>query len=141
QYIVTTGLLSLENLPIGYRQFSLGFSWSVGFSNIIKVEILSNAVNKLRKMTVCAYMNSCEVSSSTGYIGFDDSNTCLINKVTNTNSDTPPPSYLFSANLTDGEKATFNSPNGFSTYTSILKIPDMNLFFTVLIFFLIAMLM
>ncbi|CAJ0854121.1 15334_t:CDS:1, partial [Entrophospora sp. SA101] len=136
QFIVTTGILSLSNLPIGYRQFSLWFGWSVGF---VKVEFLSNAVNKLRETTICAYMNICDVVASTGYIGFDDSNICIRNRVTNTNSDTPPPQYLFFANTTNDEKITFNNPNGFSTYASIFKVPDMNLFFVVFISFLIAM--
>ncbi|CAJ0637858.1 969_t:CDS:2, partial [Entrophospora sp. SA101] len=104
-----------------------------------QIEFLSNAVNKLRETTICAYMNICDVVASTGYIGFDDSNICIRNRVTNTNSDTPPPQYLFFANTTNDEKITFNNPNGFSTYASIFKVPDMNLFFVVFISFLIAM--
>nr|CAG8480467.1 2325_t:CDS:2 [Entrophospora candida] len=109
---------------------------SIGF---VKVDFLSNAVNKLRETTICAYMNICDVAASTGYIGFDDSNTCIKNRVTNTNSDTPAPQYLFFANTTNDEKVTFNNPNGFSTYASIFKVPDMNLFFVVFISFLIAL--
>ncbi|CAJ0861128.1 3156_t:CDS:2 [Entrophospora sp. SA101] len=107
--------------------------------NVPNIEFLSNAVNKLRETTICAYMNICDVVASTGYIGFDDSNICIRNRVTNTNSDTPPPQYLFFANTTNDEKITFNNPNGFSTYASIFKVPDMNLFFVVFISFLIAM--
>nr|CAG8484753.1 4434_t:CDS:2 [Entrophospora candida] len=109
---------------------------NVGF---VKVDFLSNAANKLRETTICAYMNICDVAASTGYIGFDDSNTCIKNRVTNTNSDTPAPQYLFFANTTNDEKVTFNNPNGFSTYASIFKVPDMNLFFVVFISFLIAL--
>ena len=102
---------------------------------------LSNAANELRKTTACAYVSVCDIESSTGYIGFDDSNPCtnITNRVTNTNSDTPPPQDLFSVNLTDGQNVVFNNPNGFSSYTSIFKIPDINLFFVVFTGFLISM--
>jgi hypothetical protein len=50
QWIVTIALLTLPNLPVGYRQFASNFGWSTGTGGGINVQAFSNAASNLRKL-------------------------------------------------------------------------------------------
>ncbi|RIA81800.1 hypothetical protein C1645_836384 [Glomus cerebriforme] len=52
QWIITTALLTLPNLPAGYRQFASNFGCSTGTGGGINVQAFSNAADNLRRL-VC----------------------------------------------------------------------------------------
>ncbi|CAG8596169.1 2349_t:CDS:2 [Ambispora gerdemannii] len=133
QFIVTTGLLALPNLPIGYRQFASNFGWSSGAGTGINIQVFSNAANKIRS-EICSFASNC----SSSLFDFNDNGTCGVEQAWALNSELSPPENLFAAKLTDGNITTFTNPAGISSYANTLHVPASNLFFIVMITFLIA---
>ncbi|RIA79284.1 hypothetical protein C1645_841072 [Glomus cerebriforme] len=125
QWIITTALLTLPNLPAGYRQFASNFGWSTGTGGGINVQAFSNAADNLRRL-VCLLPSVCASSSSE----FDTCRPWFNSDVT--------PEYLFTANLTNGDRTYFADPTGFDSYSNTLHIPNSNIFFVMFVSFLLA---
>jgi hypothetical protein len=128
QWIVTTALLTLPNLPIGYRQFASNFGWSIGTGGGINVQAFSDAADNLRKQ---ACPNSPALCSSS----LQKYDTCK----PWFNSDVTP-NHLFTATITDGNKTYFKDPTGFDSYSNALHISNNNVFFVMFVALLLAIL-
>ncbi|RIA93982.1 hypothetical protein C1645_818635 [Glomus cerebriforme] len=125
QWIVTTALLTLPNLPVGYRQFASNFGWSTGTGGGINVQAFSNAADNLRRL-VCHLSAVCISSSKE----FDTCQPWFNSDVT--------PEYLFTANITNGDRTYFADPTGFDSYSNTLHISNSNIFFVLFVAFLLA---
>ena len=128
QWIVTTALFSLPNLPAGYRQFASNFGWSTGAGGGISVQSFSGSANDMR-LKVCHNLNALCNSTLPSY------DTCK----PWFNSDVTP-NHLFSARTTDGGNMNFKDPTGFESYSNTLHIPHNNIFFVMFVALILAIL-
>ncbi|CAG8526722.1 8009_t:CDS:2 [Funneliformis mosseae] len=106
QFFVTTALISLPGLSYSYRDLASKLGWSCGLPSGFNVKFLSNFANEGVRKSICNMTNFC--SSLT-----DNNSTCI-------QGDIPTPSF----NVT-----------GFATYGNVLKVPEYNLFFVMIITF------
>ncbi|RGB40954.1 hypothetical protein C1646_663445 [Rhizophagus diaphanus] len=126
QWIVTIALLTLPNLPVGYRQFASNFGWSTGTGGGINVQAFSNAASNLRKL-VCPLL---PVVCTSSLNQFDTCQPWFNSDVT--------PEHLFTASITNGDKTYFPDPTGFESYSNTLHIPNSNIFFVMFVALLLA---
>ncbi|GES78674.1 DUF907 domain protein [Rhizophagus clarus] len=126
QWIVTIALLTLPNLPVGYRQFASNFGWSTGTGGGINVQAFSNAASNLREL-VCPLLSDVCTSSLNQ---FDTCQSWFNSDVT--------PEHLFTASITNGDKTYFPDPTGFESYSNTLHIPNSNIFFVMFVALLLA---
>ncbi|PKK73599.1 hypothetical protein RhiirC2_864353 [Rhizophagus irregularis] len=126
QWIVTIALLTLPNLPVGYRQFASNFGWSTGTGGGINVQAFSNAASNLRKLV-------CPLSPVVCTSSLNQFDTCQ----PWFNSDVTP-EHLFTASITNGDKTYFPDPTGFESYSNALHIPNSNIFFVMFVALLLA---
>ncbi|CAB4416397.1 unnamed protein product [Rhizophagus irregularis] len=125
-WIVTIALLTLPNLPVGYRQFASNFGWSTGTGGGINVQAFSNAASNLRKLV-------CPLSPVVCTSSLNQFDTCQ----PWFNSDVTP-EHLFTASITNGDKTYFPDPTGFESYSNALHIPNSNIFFVMFVALLLA---
>ncbi|CAI2174193.1 16268_t:CDS:2 [Funneliformis geosporum] len=109
QFFVTTALISVPGLSYSYWDLASKLGWSCGLPSGFNVKFLSNIADERVRKSICNMTNFCSDLT-------DNNSTCI-------QEDIPKPSF----NVT-----------GFATYGKVLKVPEYNLFFVMVITFSIA---
>ncbi|CAG8506334.1 4592_t:CDS:2 [Ambispora leptoticha] len=130
QWIVITGLLALPTLPIGYRQFASNFRWLFGI-------FTQSSFTRLRNRICPIFLSDC-LDFAHNPAANDGSSNCTFEKSLALDSDMRPPEKLFASNNISSAPYISSHVDGISVYASVLHIQTYDLFFTVLMIFLIA---